>query len=402
MRPSSLNLPTQYSSPATRKPRYESCRSPRATFANSNLFASSYGMTLPTGTFSEVQRVESFFKKTHNNFQIKYVYSEYALQAESLLSAVTILSNYPDSYYFQRAYELNLTVWEKQLLTRDINELKLINTPEFQASLYKASKYVQQFTSFFDAKDYIMRKCSNHNEAMIHLSVLIQKIRCLQDCKRFSIEMTTNLEEKKKECPDEYPRAERLVHNLYFKILVHDRVTLFRKSLLSFYFFNLKNGSSGVPRLENNVGTFKLFNELSKAKTASPPECMVLPSSHDVRNWTGVIFGAKYTPAEGAIYYLIAELPHNYPFAVPVLRFVNNVFNPGVSTDGTKISVDLLETGNYSPAFTITQVLYHISSLLHDVASYYYQVYNSEAQQLLLRNPSEFDRKVKEYVLKYA
>ena len=397
---SQLNLPLLYSTPETRKPRYESYKSPSSHAMDSNLFINTYGTALPKGSFSGIQRVESFFKKTHNNFQIKYVDSEYALQAKDLSSAVNIACHFPDSYYFQRANELNLTPWEKQLLARDINELKLINTPEFQASLKNNSKYVQQFTSFFDAKDYIMKKSTNHNEAMIHLSVLIQKIRCLQDCTRFSIEMTTNLEEKKKECPDEYPRAERLVHNLYFKIFVHDETSIFRKSLLSFYFFHLKNSAPSLLSLENNLSVFRIVYEISKMRDTLPPECIVLPSTHDVRIWTGVIFGAKDTPLEGAIYYLIVNIPLGYPFKAPVLRFVNKVFNPAVSSDGTKIGIELL-SHYFSPTISVSTILERISYVLHESVDYY-EVCNEEAMELLQNKESEFNPIVKEYVEKYA
>ena len=391
-----LNLSLKYSTPAYRKPRYE------ASKLNSPiLFRNNFGTEIITiNVYRTVQRVETFFKKTHNSFQAKYFDSEYAIQAKNLLSVVQIVCNYSDSYYLQRAEELSLTSLEKQLLTRDINELRQINSPGFQMSLQKESKCIR-FPSFFLAADHIMRKNASQNDDIVQLSILIQKIRCLSNFQQFATDFMQN----KKACPDEYLKAERLVHNLYFKILLYNNdptTTALRSTMLSFYFFSLKHSAPALPFQESDLKITRILREVRKFQKNAPPQCLTLRSSYDLRTWTGVIFGEKGTPLEGAIYYIIVKMPSEYPFVAPVLRFVNQVFNPGVSADGTKIVVDVL-THKFSPIVPVISILESISRLLHDVGVVdTYEIQNPEAQGLFVNNKAEFEKRVKEFVVSYA
>jgi ubiquitin-protein ligase len=108
--------------------------------------------------------------------------------------------------------------------------------------------------------------------------------------------------------------------------------------------------------------------------------------------------GPKDTPFEGGIFKLSINLPSDYPFKPPIMRFQTYIYHPNISREGS-ICIDILKD-QWSSALRLYKVILSISDLLAtpnpddplspDVAYEYKS------------NKENYTRKVKEYVEKHA
>ncbi|AYV75765.1 MAG: ubiquitin-conjugating enzyme E2-17 kDa 3 [Terrestrivirus sp.] len=114
--------------------------------------------------------------------------------------------------------------------------------------------------------------------------------------------------------------------------------------------------------------------------------------------WTATINGPKDTPYENGHFKLDINIPSNYPFKPPNVRFLTKVFHPNISSDGS-ICLDILK-GNWSPALTLDKVLLSIVSLLESPNPD--DPLDGNAASLYKKNKKSFDDTVKQYIKEYA
>jgi len=87
-------------------------------------------------------------------------------------------------------------------------------------------------------------------------------------------------------------------------------------------------------------------------------------NDEDIFHWVGMIMGPEGSPYSGGCFFLDINIPPEYPFQPPRVKFTTRVYHPNISKDG-QICMDTLKKG-WSPALTISRVLLSISSLLTD------------------------------------
>ncbi|KAL1689305.1 ubiquitin-conjugating-protein [Schizophyllum commune] len=110
--------------------------------------------------------------------------------------------------------------------------------------------------------------------------------------------------------------------------------------------------------------------------------------------------GPADTPFAGGVWKIHVELPDQYPYKSPSIGFMNKIFHPNIDELSGSVCLDVINT-TWSPMFDMVNVF---ESFLPQLLRYPNpnDPLNGEAASLLMRNPKEYDAKVKEYVQRYA
>ncbi|GAB4818175.1 hypothetical protein N2152v2_005221 [Parachlorella kessleri] len=118
--------------------------------------------------------------------------------------------------------------------------------------------------------------------------------------------------------------------------------------------------------------------------------------------------GPKDSPYEGGMWRVHVELPEAYPYKSPSIGFVNKIFHPNVDEAAGSVCLDVINQ-TWSPMFgEAGGVLFDLVNvfetfipqlLLYPNAS---DPLNGEAAALLMRDPASYNKKVKDYVQRYA
>lgn len=83
----------------------------------------------------------------------------------------------------------------------------------------------------------------------------------------------------------------------------------------------------------------------------------------NIRRWKGKIFGPKDTPYEGGTFYVDIEIPPDYPFKPPKMKFETKLWHPNISSQTGAICLDILKN-EWTPALTIRTALISLQALL--------------------------------------
>ena len=99
-----------------------------------------------------------------------------------------------------------------------------------------------------------------------------------------------------------------------------------------------------------------------------PPETGISAGMVDNKNplhLTATIVGPTESPYAGGMFILDINIPKEYPFKPPVIRFITRIYHSNIDANSGAICMDLLKN-QWSPALTISKLLLAISSLLVD------------------------------------
>ncbi|XP_046842179.1 uncharacterized protein LOC124436317 [Xenia sp. Carnegie-2017] len=119
-----------------------------------------------------------------------------------------------------------------------------------------------------------------------------------------------------------------------------------------------------TPRAPNLWIQNRLSDNLQELRDM-PDGIRACPVDDERLNWQVSIAGPPNSVYENGIFYLHLELPKNYPFHPPRLRFLTRIFHPNVNRHGD-IGLDIPLHQNWTPALTESMVLVSIQSLLTD------------------------------------
>jgi ubiquitin-protein ligase len=89
----------------------------------------------------------------------------------------------------------------------------------------------------------------------------------------------------------------------------------------------------------------------------------VSPINDNIYHLSACIEGPPDTPYEDGIFWIDIQIPEEYPFYPPKMRFITKVYHPNIDSRGA-ICVDFLEKGKWYPTYRIQDVLLAITSLL--------------------------------------
>ncbi len=108
----------------------------------------------------------------------------------------------------------------------------------------------------------------------------------------------------------------------------------------------------------------KEWSDINQEIEKSNENISVKLVNDELIHWNATIIGPVGSPFEGGNFTLDITFPSEYPFKPPVIKFLNKMYHPNISTIGA-ICLDILKD-QWSPALSIFKVLLSISSLLMD------------------------------------
>ena len=113
-----------------------------------------------------------------------------------------------------------------------------------------------------------------------------------------------------------------------------------------------------------------------------------------------VFAGPKDSPYEGGTWKVHVELPEAYPYKSPSIGFMNKIFHPNVDETAGSVCLDVINQ-TWSPMFDLVNVfdVFLPQLLLYPNPT---DPLNGEAAALLMRDPTGYQQRVREYVQKYA
>ncbi|KAK1836672.1 ubiquitin-conjugating enzyme/RWD-like protein [Podospora conica] len=159
--------------------------------------------------------------------------------------------------------------------------------------------------------------------------------------------------------------------------------------------------SSPRRRIETDVMKMLMSDyEVTLVNDNNPP-IRTRPLTIDCRQEFYVRFkGPAETPFEGGIWKVHVELPDTYPYKSPSIGFMNRIFHPNIDELSGSVCLDVINQ-TWSPMFDMINIfeVFLPQLLRYPNPS---DPLNGEAAALLMRDPTGYDAKVKEYVTRFA
>lgn len=112
---------------------------------------------------------------------------------------------------------------------------------------------------------------------------------------------------------------------------------------------------SDLGRLQKEIADFKRGADTSGITLETDPE--------NPRHFVGVLNGPADTPYSGGTFRIDINIPTDYPFGPPKMKFITKVWHPNVSSQTGAICLDILKD-QWSPALTIKTAMLSLQALL--------------------------------------
>jgi ubiquitin-conjugating enzyme (huntingtin interacting protein 2) len=113
--------------------------------------------------------------------------------------------------------------------------------------------------------------------------------------------------------------------------------------------------------LNSLVRIKKEYAEVSKGPDGSGVSAVLVNENWE--HWKGSITGPEGGPYEGGLFDVDIQIPKNYPFVPPKMRFITRVWHPNISSANGAICLDILKN-EWSPALTLRTALLSLQALL--------------------------------------
>jgi len=126
---------------------------------------------------------------------------------------------------------------------------------------------------------------------------------------------------------------------------------------------------------------------------------MELVDEGNLRKLRGTIDGPDDSPYQGGTFTVDIELPDQYPFSPPKMRFETRVWHPNISSQTGAICLDILKD-RWSPALTLRTALLSIQALLMSPEPTDPQ--DAQVAQMYMNDRPRFDQTAKYWTESYA
>ena len=119
-----------------------------------------------------------------------------------------------------------------------------------------------------------------------------------------------------------------------------------------------------------------------------------------MNDFTVEFAGPKDSLYEGGLFKVHIELPDQYPYKSPSIGFATRIFHPNVDEASGSICLDVLNE-TWSPMYELKNVLDVFLPQLLIYPNPHHPL-NGYAANLMLSDPKQYAKKVKEMVAKYS
>lgn len=144
----------------------------------------------------------------------------------------------------------------------------------------------------------------------------------------------------------------------------------------------------------------RIMKELQAVK--DDPEANItleFVSESDIHHLKGSFLGPPGTPYEGGKFIVDIEVPMEYPFKPPKMKFDSKVYHPNISSVTGAICLDILKNA-WSPVITLKSALISLQALLQSPEPNDPQ--DAEVAQHYLRDRESFDKTAALWTKQYA
>jgi len=142
----------------------------------------------------------------------------------------------------------------------------------------------------------------------------------------------------------------------------------------------------------------RLAKELKEMEKTPLEWATAAPVDENLYKWKATITGPDNTPFEGGRFDLELEMPLEYPFKAPKVKFNTKIYHPNVKSDG-QLCNEVLNDG-WSPQLKIPEVLMTIRQVL--VEPNPDNPLEPEIANIFKENRTQFNKTAKEWTKKYA
>lgn len=98
-------------------------------------------------------------------------------------------------------------------------------------------------------------------------------------------------------------------------------------------------------------------------KNAESSNISVSLVGDDISHWKGLIPGPKDTVYQGGVFQVDIQLPPDYPYKPPKMKFDTKIWHPNISSQTGAICLDILKN-EWSPALSIRTALLSLQALM--------------------------------------
>eukprot|EP01113_Clastostelium_recurvatum_P046443 TRINITY_DN813_c0_g1_i1.p2 TRINITY_DN813_c0_g1~~TRINITY_DN813_c0_g1_i1.p2 ORF type:complete len:160 (+),score=33.87 TRINITY_DN813_c0_g1_i1:42-482(+) len=142
----------------------------------------------------------------------------------------------------------------------------------------------------------------------------------------------------------------------------------------------------------------RLQKELKDFQSDAPDWCKAELAGDNMFKWKGSIVGPDGTPYEKGIFSVELDIPEEYPFKPPKIRFTTKIYHPNIKSDGT-VCTEVLSDG-WSPQLKIQDVLLTLRQILSEPNAD--GAVEADIAQAFKNDRAAFNKTAKEWTKKHA